>query len=518
MKNKKYLFGLFSLFLFFIVPMITKAGNGSIYLNGNLNYYPGKTFTLDIVANASAGNIMGIGGSVKSSNPSCVEIQSISNVISGSFNNSTKFGYLDTSGDGFSGTSVIVRLNMKSVGQSCTANIQLSELTISFVDGSNLKPSASFKTVNVSAPPSTNNNLTSLSVSAGSLSPSFNANQTSYTVNVNNDVSSINITASLADSKASISGVGQKNLNYGDNNFPIVVTAEDGSKKTYNVNVNRKDNRSNDSTLKSLSVSNGSLSPSFSSGTTSYSMKVPYNVTKLELSAIANDSKANVSIYNPDLVAEKTTIVSITVKAENGSTKTYTINVERGKDPNKVLSTDNKLLSLVPSVGILSPVFDSNKNNYYVYLPYEIDTISFEYEISDKDYAIVEYTGDENLIPDSDNYFVFKVTAEDESVNTYTVTVNRAKNHDGESNEDIIKKLEAAKDEKAKNDTDACNSSKKGNVIIIILVVIILLLVGLSVYLFVMNRMLSNQINDSLNKQSKNVVEKKTSKKKLTSK
>ena len=51
-----------------------------------------------------------------------------------------------------------------------------------------------------------NNNLSNLTVSTGSLSPSFSANTTNYTVNVAGNVSAITIGASASSSKATLSG------------------------------------------------------------------------------------------------------------------------------------------------------------------------------------------------------------------------------------------------------------------------------------------------------------------------
>lgn len=82
------------------------------------------------------------------------------------------------------------------------------------------------------------NTLSSLTVSSGSLNPQFNANTTSYEVNVAGDVSSITINAKAQDAKATVSGTGQKNLEVGSNTFQIVCRAEDGGTKTYTVNVN----------------------------------------------------------------------------------------------------------------------------------------------------------------------------------------------------------------------------------------------------------------------------------------
>lgn len=96
--------------------------------------------------------------------------------------------------------------------------------------------------------PSNNNNLSSITLNNGTLNPTFNKNITSYTVNVSNSTSSINITAEVEDLKATmtINGEFQSsgepkaiNLQVGDNIITIVVTAEDGTTKTYTVTVTR---------------------------------------------------------------------------------------------------------------------------------------------------------------------------------------------------------------------------------------------------------------------------------------
>ncbi|HHW01106.1 MAG TPA: hypothetical protein GXX36_16345 [Clostridiaceae bacterium] len=95
---------------------------------------------------------------------------------------------------------------------------------------------------------SSNNNLSGLTVSEGTLTPYFDADVVSYTVSVGNKISSIEITATAADSKATIkidgndvtSGVAKSiSLNIGDNIIEILVTAENGSEKIYTLTVNR---------------------------------------------------------------------------------------------------------------------------------------------------------------------------------------------------------------------------------------------------------------------------------------
>ena len=83
---------------------------------------------------------------------------------------------------------------------------------------------------------SSNNNLSKLGVEGYNLSPSFSSGTTSYTVNLPANTESIKITGTKADSKASVEGLGTKTVEDGSNTFKIVVTAENGSTKTYTIN------------------------------------------------------------------------------------------------------------------------------------------------------------------------------------------------------------------------------------------------------------------------------------------
>lgn len=89
---------------------------------------------------------------------------------------------------------------------------------------------------------SADNYLSSIILSGGyTVSPKFDKNKTSYSVSVPNDVRRIAINAKANDSKATVYGIGAKNLKEGKNKFNIVVTAENGNRRTYTVNVVVKD-------------------------------------------------------------------------------------------------------------------------------------------------------------------------------------------------------------------------------------------------------------------------------------
>ena len=88
--------------------------------------------------------------------------------------------------------------------------------------------------------------------------------------------------------------------------------------------------QSADNSLKSLTISPGTLSPAFSGKTTTYSATVGSDVTSIAVSATPVNAKAVVESVtgNTGLKAGANTI-KVVVKAENGVTATYTINVTK---------------------------------------------------------------------------------------------------------------------------------------------------------------------------------------------
>ena len=82
-------------------------------------------------------------------------------------------------------------------------------------------------------------------------------------------------------------------------------------------------------TLKSLSLSEGTLSPAFSSGRTSYTAKVKYEVTSCKVFATATDGKATVAVGGKEALEVGKNTRTVTVTAQNGTQKTYTIVITR---------------------------------------------------------------------------------------------------------------------------------------------------------------------------------------------
>lgn len=95
---------------------------------------------------------------------------------------------------------------------------------------------------------SANNRLSSLSVDGYTLTPTFSSDNTDYSLIVENDITSVNVSAGLIDGNATVSGRGSHSLSVGNNVINITVTAENGDIKTYVINITRKSAQSGGNT------------------------------------------------------------------------------------------------------------------------------------------------------------------------------------------------------------------------------------------------------------------------------
>lgn len=88
---------------------------------------------------------------------------------------------------------------------------------------------------------SADNSLSSLTLSAGKLSPAFRYNVVNYTATVDYNVTTVVVSAKVSNANAKIESVkGGENLSVGDNIIRIVVKAENGVTATYTITVTRK--------------------------------------------------------------------------------------------------------------------------------------------------------------------------------------------------------------------------------------------------------------------------------------
>jgi len=293
---------------------------------------------------------------------------------------------------------------------------------------------------------SSDSSLKCLSVDGYTLSPSFSSGTTSYTVSVPSDATTVKLSGETNDVNATVTGLGTINLTGDSTTAYVKVTAEDGTTKTYTINIVKQasstNEKSSDATLKRLDASGYTLNPTFRSDVNNYSIKVKNNITGLNITAIPNSDKANVSITGNKNWKEGTNTVVIKVIAEDGTVNNYLLNVTRessGDSPvSNPLSSDNYLKDLViNSSHEISQRFDPNISNYDVTVPNEVDKLDFKFVTSDSK-AIVKVIGNENFKVGEVNTVQIEVTAEDGTKRIYTLNVNRTTDGSDNKLKDLV--------------------------------------------------------------------------------
>lgn len=122
---------------------------------------------------------------------------------------------------------------------------------------------------------SPNNKLSGITIDGYSLTPTFSKDTEKYDLVVDSSVSSVNIRATAIDSKANVSGAGTISLGSGTTIVKIVVKAENGDTRTYQVSI-AKGNGNGSTTIVSPSTgsstgsqSGSTVGPGGSTGTSS---------------------------------------------------------------------------------------------------------------------------------------------------------------------------------------------------------------------------------------------------------
>ena len=142
---------------------------------------------------------------------------------------------------------------------------------------------------------SPNNWLSSLKIDDYNIN--FDAGKTSgYSLEVGGDISSVNISATTVNAKATVSGTGKVALKEGNNTINVVVTAENGDKRTYTVNITR--NIQNKIPLKSIALSKteltmfdgdtATLSVSYNPSTTTDDKTVTWTSSDTKVATVSN--------------------------------------------------------------------------------------------------------------------------------------------------------------------------------------------------------------------------------------
>jgi len=290
--------------------------------------------------------------------------------------------------------NAVVKINGNSVNSGAASgaiplNIGINTITtvVTAQDGVTIN----MYTITVTRAASNDATLSSLAPGVGSFNQTFAPATTSYTENVPNAVSSISLTPTANDpniSSLTVNGTavssgsasGSINLNVGVNTITTMVLAQDGTTIAfYTLTVSRA--ALSNASLNSLTASSGTLSPAFTTGTTSYVNHVSNGIASLTVTPTTGDPNATVTVNGSPVtsgtpsatipLAVGTTTITTSVTAQDGTTThSYVVLVTRSPSANASLSA----IKLNPSTTLTS-VAGPDYKDYTASVSYATNTI-----------------------------------------------------------------------------------------------------------------------------------------------
>ena len=192
--------------------------------------------------------------------------------------------------------------------------------------------------------------------------------------------------------------------------------------------------KSSNNYLSGITIGTGTLSPEFYRETFEYIVEFDdtvnlYDLKEIEISATAEDNRATVEGAGTIQLNDGENNITLTVTAENGTARTYTIKVVK---PMPVEQSALRLQTLVLN-GIntngeyqtINIEFDPETFDYDITVPNEITAISINPTTENED-IIIEATGGESLNEGDNRIIIILTSPSDETIKTtYTINVER---------------------------------------------------------------------------------------------
>ena len=194
--------------------------------------------------------------------------------------------------------------------------------------------------------------------------------------------------------------------------------------------------KSSDNTLSELTVKEGEVSPVFEKNIKEYTLTIPYELTEVNVTAKASDSKATVEIEGNKDLKEGENTVTVKVTAENGSVANYIIKVTRKRIPvalkSLIIRYENQEGQIIEMP--LNPAFNFDTLEYTLQdLEYWVEKLSVE-AIANIEGATIDIQGAETL-QTGENIITITVRVLEENTPegeepkeetiTYTIKVNK---------------------------------------------------------------------------------------------
>lgn len=229
----------------------------------------------------------------------------------------------------------------------------------------NEKTTAKTTTTTTTKAKSDNNYLSSVSVN-GEKIDNFSKTTTKYFVEVENDIKKAIISGVAEDDLSSVEVDGPSTLSVGDNEFTISVTSESNTTKFYKIIVTRKDEEESSSTdIKKIKIKGYNLN--FDNNSKTFHLNIDKEDTELDITITLKDKNAEYEIEGNENLKDGS-VIKINVTAEDGTTDTYRIIIE--KKESNIVPLIIGLISVLIIVGIIIFIMikkkkdkDKKKNN-----------------------------------------------------------------------------------------------------------------------------------------------------------
>lgn len=215
----------------------------------------------------------------------------------------------------------------------------------------------------------------------------------------------ISINAIPTNNKTSVTIDTNAPLQIGTNHRVIKATAEDGSTKEYTLTIVREKIKSSNNNLHSISIDDDTI-------LISDSMEYTTGNKGVSIKAIAEDDYANVTInYNLESLRVGINEIPIRVTAEDGSINEYQINIKRLNDD----------IGIKVDINGEEVTFDTFKSEITV--GSKVKEVDIDYLTTDANASVkLDY---EKKLQDGKNNIVIQVTAENGSMQEYSIVVTR---------------------------------------------------------------------------------------------
>lgn len=156
----------------------------------------------------------------------------------------------------------------------------------------------------------------------------FSRDVETYNLKINKDITNIEITAKPESEKATVKIENNENINI-DKPILITVKAEDDTSRVYRIILSYADEKDNNTSLSKIEIQGYNIE--FKPGVTEYALKINKSDKTLDMIVETESDLSTYEIKNNANLKNKSKVV-ITVTAENGDTKDYTITIKKSSN------------------------------------------------------------------------------------------------------------------------------------------------------------------------------------------